>query len=77
MKQRKYRFKHISDLAKLEPEDIGAFAEELPNLIAELKNMEQTAKVLRTELSSILPHIDWENDGKNEVEIELKISKTN
>ena len=73
MKDRKYKFIHITDLAKLDDKDIEAFQDQLPTLIAELKKAENMGKVLRTDLQYFVPFVDWENDGDDEVETEIRI----
>lgn len=73
MKNRKYQLSHITDLVKIEEKDVSALCAALPDLIKYLKRTEKASQASSVKLEAIMPVIHWENDGSEEMEVEVSI----
>ncbi len=75
--QRSYKFEHISDLTELTDGDIEKFCSELPKAIKEMKGLAklvERAGGRKAERRSMIPYLDWTNDGKAVSEVRLKVA---
>ncbi|KVP39981.1 hypothetical protein [Burkholderia ubonensis] len=71
-----YELTHITDLAKLDDEDIGEFVHELPGLIATLKFAKDECDKRGTVLSAVLPKLQYVADSQGTMTLNSESAST-